>query len=612
MMMMNVSIMAMLKRLWLTLIVGVSLLPFPSHALYDTPVHGFAMHGEPKYPADFTHFEYVNPDAPVGGTVRLAAVGGFDTFNPFNVRGQSAAGLNYLFETLTVQSQDEAFTEYGLIAETILIPSDRSFVEYRLRPEARFHDGSPITAADVQFSFEILRSEGRPFFRFYYANVQTVEIKDEHTIRFSFDPEQKNMELPLILGQLPVLSKNHWENRDFSAPSLEIPMGSGPYRIRRFEPNRFISLERDPDYWGWHLPVNRGLYNFQQIRFDYYRDATVALEAFKARQFDARVENRARDWALAYDIPELQRGELIKREFPHERVAGMQGYVFNLRRPLFQDARVRRALAYAFDFEWSNRNLFFDQYIRTRSYFDNSELAARALPADEELALLERHRDALPPEVFTTEYAPPQNPDANAIRENLKTALDLLQAAGWRFENRRLVNADNQPFTFEILLDSPAFEPITLPFTRNLERLGITATVRTIDPSQYENRVRDFDFDVVVNVWGQSSSPGNEQRDFWGSVAAETPGSRNLAGLQNAVVDALVEQVIAAPDRASLIQRVRALDRVLQWQFLVIPHWHVNVDRVAYWNRFGIPETTVSTRVGFVFNAWWLLDAPSP
>ncbi len=597
--------MAIHSAIWRLVALGCALgVALPATARYDVPVHAFAMHGEPKYPADFAHFDYVNPQAPQGGQVKFAAVGGFDTFNPFNLRGQSAAGLTYLFETLTTQSQDEAFTEYGLIAETILVPADRSFVEYRLRETARFHDGSPITAADVQFSFEILRDQGRPFFRFYYANVDQITVSDDRTIRFSFKPGVKNMELPLILGQLPVLSKAYWANRDFAAPTLEVPVGSGPYRIAQFEPNRFVVLERDPAYWGNDLPVNRGHYNAKILRWDYYRDATVALEAFKAGQFDLRLENRARDWALAYDTPARGRGELIQREFPHERVAGMQGYVFNQRRPQFQDPRVREALGYAFDFEWSNQNLFFGQYTRTRSYFDNAELAARDLPTAAELALLEPHRDALPPRVFTEAYQPPRHGDAAATRQHLQTALALLKDAGWSFENRRLVNAQGEPFTLEILLDSPAFEPITLPFTKTLERLGIQATVRTIDPAQYENRLRDFEFDMTVTVWGQSASPGNEQRDFWGSAAAQQPGSRNLAGLQNAAVDALIEAVIAAPDRDQLVTRVRALDRALQWQFLVVPHWHTTSDRVAYWNRFGYPAT--DARVGFVFDTWWV------
>ncbi|MDQ5908252.1 MAG: microcin transport system substrate-binding protein [Pseudomonadota bacterium] len=567
------------------------------------PVHGIALHGQPKYGPDFKHFEYVNPDAPKGGEARFAAIGSFDTFNPFNIKGQAAAGIGQLFESLLTSSADEPFSEYGLIAESVDIPADRGSVTFTLRPQAKFHDGSPITADDVLFSFEILKSKGSPAFRFYYTSIASAERLDERRIKFTFAPGE-NRELPLIVGQMPVLSKKYWQDRDFAATTLDIPVGSGPYRIERFEAGRFIAYTRDAQYWGRDLPVNRGQHNIDRLVYDYYRDGNVALEAFKAGAYDLRIENNSKLWATGYDFPALSQGWVSKVTFPRQLPAGMQGFTFNLRRPLFQNPKVRQALAYAFDFEWSNRNLFYGQYQRTRSYFDNSELAARGLPSPEELALLEPLRKDLPPEVFTVDYQPPVANDDGQLRANFKKALELLKEAGWTFRDRKLVNVQGEPFRFELLIDEPTWERIGLPFARNLERLGIEMTVRNVDSAQYENRTRSFDFDMIVNVWGQSLSPGNEQREFWSSASADQPGSRNLAGLKNPAVDALVEQLIAAPDRTTLVTRVRALDRALQWNFLVIPHWHIAYDRLALWNKFGYPSVTPLQ--GVQLNAWWI------
>ncbi len=575
----------------------------PTVAL-GAPVHGVALHGQPKYGPDFTHFDYVNPDAPKGGEARFSAIGSFDTFNPFNIKGQPVVGIGQLFESLMTSSADEPFSEYGLIAESVEIPADRSSATFTIRPQAKFHDGSPITADDVLFSFETLKSKGNPSYRFYYASIASAERLDERRVKFTFAPGE-NRELPLIIGQMPVLSKKYWQDRDFAATTLDIPVGSGPYRIELFEPGRFMVYQRDENYWGKDLPVNRGQHNIDRLRYDYYRDVTVALEAFKAGAYDLRVENVAKQWATGYDFPALREGRVKKEIFPHQRTSGMQGFVYNLRRPLFQNPKVRQALAYAFDFEWSNRNLFHDQYRRTRSYFDNSELAARGLPSPEELALLEPLRKELPPEVFTAEYQPPVAKDDGQLRANLRKALELLQEAGWTFRDRKLVNAKTgEPFRFELLIDEPTWERIGLPFARNLERLGIDMTVRSVDSAQYENRMRDFDFDMAVNVWGQSLSPGNEQREFWSSAAADQPGSRNLAGLKNPAVDQLVDQLIAAPDRASLVTRARALDRALQWNYLVIPHWHIPYDRIAFWDKFGYPAVTPLQ--GVQLNAWWI------
>ncbi|MDS4070621.1 MAG: extracellular solute-binding protein [Candidatus Competibacter sp.] len=568
------------------------------------PVHGIALHGQPKYGPDFEHFDYVDPNAPKGGEARFAAIGGFDTFNPFNIKGQAAAGIGQLFETLLTGGADEPFSEYGLIAESVEVPDDRGSVTFNLRPQAKFHDGTPITADDVLFSFETLKTKGTPLYRFYYTNVAKVEKLGERQVKFTFSPGE-NRELPLIVGQMPVLSRKYWQDRDFGATTLEVPVGSGPYRIERFEPGRFIVYRRDENYWGKDLPVNRGFNNIDRLRYDYYRDVTVALEAFKSGAYDLRMENSAKQWATGYDFPALEKGLVKKETFSRQMPAGMQGFAFNLRRPLFQDPRVRQALAYAFDFEWSNRNLFYGQYTRTRSYFDNSELAARGLPSPEELAVLEPLRKELPPEVFTMAYQPPAAGDDAQLRANFQKALQLLQEAGWVFRDRKLVNAKTgEPFRFELLITEPTWERIALPFARNLERLGIEMSVRTVDSAQYENRERSFDFDMIVNVWGQSLSPGNEQREFWSSAAADQPGSRNLVGLKNPAIDKLVDQVIAAPDRASLVTRVRALDRALQWSFLVIPHWHIPYDRIAFWDKFGYPAVTPLQ--GVQLNAWWI------
>lgn len=573
-------------------------------AVLAEPVHGLALHGEVKYPANFTHFAYANPNAPQGGEARFAAIGSFDTFNPFNIKGQAAAGIGELFESLMTSSADEPFSAYGLIAASIDVPADRSSATFILRPEAKFQDGSAISADDVRFSFETLKEKGSPAYRFYYASVAKAEVLDPQRIKFTFVPGE-NRELPLIIGQMPVLSKKYWENRDFTATTLDIPIGSGPYRMQRFEPGRFVIYERDKNYWGKDLAVNRGINNIERLRYDYYRDVTVALEAFKAGAYDLRVENVAKQWANGYDFPALRDGRVKKEVFPHQRTSGMQGFVYNLRRPLFQNPKVREALAYAFDFEWSNRNLFHDQYRRTRSYFDNSELAASGLPTQEELAILEPLRKNLPTEVFSAAYQPPVAKDDDALRANLRKALELLQEAGWSFRDRKLVNSKTgEPFRFELLIDEPTWERIGLPFARNLERLGIEMTVRSVDSAQYENRLRDFDFDMVVNIWGQSLSPGNEQREFWSSASANQAGSRNLAGLQNPAVDQLINQVIAAPDRVNLVTRVRALDRALQWSYLVIPHWHIPYDRIAFWNKFGYPSDTPMQ--GVQLNTWWV------
>lgn len=568
-----------------------------------TASHALSMYGDLKYGPGFKHFEYANPAAPKGGDVRLAAIGTFDNLNPFILKGVAAAGLGEVFDTLTVQSSDEPFSQYGLVAETIETPADRSWVAFTLRSEARFHDGSPMTPDDVIWTFETLKSKGHPFYRSYYANVAKAEKVGERKVRFTFGPGE-NRELPLIVGQLPVLSKTWWSRRDFEKTILDPPLGSGAYRVDAVEPGRSITYRRVKEYWGARLPVKAGSDNFDTIRFDYYRDSTVAVEAFKGGEYDFRQENVAKNWATAYDTPAVKQG-LIKKELLRNEVpTGMQAFVFNTRRPVFQDARVRRALAYAFDFEWTNRTLFYGAYARTRSFFSNSELAARGLPGPEELAVLEPLRAQVPEAVFMREYQPPATDGSGNVREGAREALALLKEAGWTVQGQKLANAKGEPLAFEILISDPTWERITLPFAKNLERLGVTARVRTVDSAQYQNRMDGFDFDMTVWVWGQSLSPGNEQRDFWSAEAARTNGTRNVAGIRDPAVDKLIDLVIAAPDRKSLVARTRALDRVLLWGHYAIPHWHIQAYRVVYWDKFSRPAT--SPRYALGFDTWWV------
>ncbi|TMJ65383.1 MAG: ABC transporter substrate-binding protein, partial [Alphaproteobacteria bacterium] len=505
----------------------------PAAAAVAATTPGMSLFGDLKYGPDFQHFDYVNPDAPKGGTMRLFSIGTFDTLNPFVVKGVPAAGIGQIFDTLAVASEDEPGSEYGLVAEKIELAPDKLSVLYTLRREARFHDGTPMTPEDVVWTFEILRAKGSPSYRSYYGDVTKLEKEGERGVRFSFKSAE-NRELPQILGQMPVLSKAYWAGRDFEKTTLDPPLGSGPYKIEAVDPGRSITYRRVADYWAADLPVNKGRFNVDTIRYDYYRDATIALEAFKAGQFDIKLENSSKDWATGYDSPALRAGLIKKEEIPNGLPSPMQGFAYNLRRPLFQDPRVREALAYAFDFEWSNKNLFYGAYKRTRSYFDNSELAATGEPQGEELKILEKFRGQIPDQVFTTEYDPPKYDGSGNIRDGVRAALKLLKEAGWTFKGEKLVNDETgQPFEFEILLDNPQFERIVLPFAKNLERMGVTARVRTVDNAQYQKRMETFDYDMAVTAFGESLSPGNEQREYWGSQSADEQGSRNLIGIKS-------------------------------------------------------------------------------
>ncbi len=564
--------------------------------------HAIAMHGTPKYDASFRHFDYVNPDAPKGGTLRRHVIGTFDSFNPYIPKGNAAAGTGYLYDTLTTASQDEPFTQYGLLARSIELADDRSHVTYRLRAEARFADGKAVTAEDVAFSFELLTTKGSPGYAYYYADVEKAEAIDRLTVRFHFRSTE-NKELPLIVGQLPVLPKHYWQDREFGKPSLDKPLGSGPYQIESVQPGRRVVYQRRDDYWGKDLPVNLGQYNFDQLSFEYFLDETVSLEAFKGGAYDWRLENSAKDWATGYASPALTKKEIILEEIRHQLPVGMQAFVMNQRRALFQNRSLREAIGLALDFEWSNQNLFQSQYVRTRSFFQNSEMAATGLPSAAELKILEPFRKQLPKEVFSREYQPPKTDGSGRPRENLQRAQQLLRDAGYTLKQNQLFTAKGEPVKFEILLNSPAFERIALPFSRNLKALGIDASVRRIDPNQYVERVRKFDYDVIIGAFPQSLSPGNEQRDFWHSTAADTPDSRNLIGLRDPVVDALVELIINAPTREDLVIRCRALDRVLQWGHHVVPNWHIDRFRVAYRHTLAHPKVTPP--YGLPLDAWW-------
>lgn len=594
----------------LRLLLGGLLLASLSLPTLAAPQHAVTLYNEaPKYPADFKHFDYVNPDAPKGGTFRQNGFGGFDSLNPFISKGVPADNIELIYDTLTRASLDEPFSQYGLIARQIEKAPDNSWVRFHLRPEARFHDGQPVRAEDVVFTFNTLIKSGAPLYRGYYADVSEVVAEDPLRVLFKFK-HSNNRELPLILGQLPVLPKHWWEGRDFTKGSLEVPVGSGPYRVAEVKPGRSIRLQRDKDYWGKDLPINRGFYNFDTLSVDYYRDNTVALQAFKAGQFDYWFETSAKNWATAYDIPAVREKRLIREEIPNGTPTGMQGFVFNLRRPVFEDVRVRQALSLLLDFEWTNKQLFNGAYTRTGSYFENSDMAATGLPDADELKILEPLRGKIPEQVFNEAFKNPVTDGSGMIREQQRQAYKLLQDAGWRIENDKMVDAEGKPLAIEFLLAQTEFERILLPYKRNLADLGITLNIRRVDVAEYINRLRSRDFDMIVGGFPQSNSPGNEQREFWQSSSADNPGSRNFMGLKDPAIDSLVESLINADSRQSLVAHTRALDRVLLWGFYVVPNWHIKTWRVAYWNHIGHPDTPPKYDIGI--NTWWIKPEVKP
>ena len=573
--------------------------------------HALSLFGDIKYPADFKRFDYVNPDAPKGGVARMISIGTFDNFNiaVAGVKGSIAPAANLIYETLMARSQDEVATEYGLLAEAASHPDDFAWVIYRLRKEARWHDGKPVTPEDVIFSIEVLKKYS-PMYASYYRHVEKVEKIGERDIKFTFDAPG-NRELPTIVGELEVLPKHYWEGadgeghkRDISATTLEPPLGSGPYRIKDFVAGRSVRLERVKDYWGANLPVRIGQENFDEMRFEFFRDNLVALEAFKADQADWIAENSAKQWATAYDFPAVTEKRVILEKFPINNSGRMQAFALNVRREQFRDARVRRAFNYAFDFEEMNKQLFFGQYTRINSYFDGTELASSGLPQGVELEILEKLRDKVPAEVFTTPYVNPVGGNPEAVRANLREGARLLKEAGFEVRDRKLVDAAGKPVTVEILVQDPSAERIALFYKPSLERIGVTASIRVVDDAQYQNRLRSFDFDMIIDQWGKSLSPGNEQREYWGSQSADVPGSRNTIGIKNPAIDALIDRVIFAKDRSELVAATRALDRVLLWNFYVVPQFTYGFSRYARWDRFSHADLPKYARSGLP-SLWW-------
>ena len=575
--------------------------------------HGLSLFGEPQYPPGFKHFDYVNPSAPQGGTVRRIAFGTFDNFNQVvaGVKGSLAMGTELITESLMTPALDEVSTEYGLLAEAVSFPEDRSSVTYRLRANAHWHDDEPVTPDDVIFSFFAWK-ENSPELGAYYRHVTKAEKSGERDITFTFDGPG-NRELPQIVGQLPILPKHWWEatdssgrKRDVTQTTLEPPLGSGPFRLKEFIAGRTLVYERVADYWGKDLNVNIGTNNFAQMRYEYYRDSTVALEAFKADQVDYRTENSAKNWATAYDFPAVRDKKVVMEEFPIRNIGVMQAFAFNIRRPKFQDPRVRRAFNFGFDFEEMNRQIFFGLYQRISSYFQGTELACSGVPEGQELVILETVKDKVPPELFTRPYTNPVGGDPQKVRNNLREAVALLRDAGYEIRDTKLVHAKTgEPFSVEFLAEDPTTERILLFFKPSLERLGMDVAVRTVDSAQYENRLRQFDFDIIVANWGESLSPGNEQRGYWGSQAADQPGSRNLVGIKNPAVDELINRVIFSKDRAELVAATHALDRVLLWNFYVVPQWTSSVVRTARWDRFGRPTTLPKYGLSGFPTIWW-------
>ncbi len=575
--------------------------------------HGLSLFGDLRYAPGFKNFDYVNPSAPKGGVARQISIGTFDNFNMVvsGVKGSVAQGVDLLNDTLTTSALDEVSTEYGLLAESVSYPEDFSSATYRLRKEARWHDGKPVTPDDVIFSMDVFKKNS-PQLGAYYRHVVKFEKSGERDVTFTFD-QPGNRELPQIVGQLPVLAKHWWEGndksgkkRDVTATTLEPPLGCGPYRIKDFSPGRSLVLERVKDYWGQDINVGIGRNNFDELRYEYFRDSTVALEAFKADQVDWRAENSAKNWATAYDFPAVKDKRVVLEEFPIRNFGMMQGFVFNTRREKFKDPRVRRAFNFAFDFEEMNKQLFYGQYKRIASYFEGTELASSGIPQGAELAILEKVRDQVPPELFTMPYTNPVNGDPQQVRVNLREATRLLKDAGYEIRDQKLVNAKTgEPFNVEFLASDPNSERFVLFYKPSLERLGIAASVRTVDDAQYENRLRQWDYDVITGSWGQSLSPGNEQRGFWSSQAADQPGSRNLAGIKNPAVDTLIDRVIFTKDRDDLVAATKALDRVLLWNFYVVPQWTYGKIRTARFDRFGRPAELPKYGLSGWPAIWW-------
>ena len=583
----------------MALVLAVGIAAPASAIVRGKPVHGLALYGEPKYGPDFKNFDYVNPNAPKGGTIRMSGFGTFDSFNPFAVKGtsaalmqsQGAASYMYFVESLMVRGADEPASSYCLVCQTVELAPDGTWEEFTLRPEAKFHDGTPITPEDVVFSFEQLMAKGAPLFQLYWGDVTKAEKTGERKVRFQFK-DGGNTELPTILGELPILNKAFWSKHDVANSTLDVPVFSGPYKLDKFEPGRYVVFKRDPNYWGRNLAVVKGAFNFDEIRVDYYRDDDVAFEAFKAYQFDYHVENTSLRWATAYDKSLVDSGLMVKDEVRDGLPDRAQIFAMNMRRDKFKDRRVREALALAFDFDWGNKNLAYGLFAPMSSYWVGSELASSGLPQGEELAILEKYRGKIPDEVFTKPFSPPRTDASGNNRDNLVKARALLTAAGWTTKNGALVNTKGEPFEFEFLLAQQGLEKWVNPYFQNLAKLGIKGRIRLVDTTQYINRITNFDFDMMVGGPGESISPGNEQRENWGSASGDKKGGRNIGGIKDPVVDAIVEDLIVAKTRESLIAHTHALDRVLLWNWYGIPEISTPTEWIAYWNKFDKPAKT--------------------
>ena len=567
--------------------------------------HGVAIHGEPALPADFSHFPYADPKAKKGGTIRLSTSGTFDSLHPFILKGTPSGAVGLIYQTLTVASLDEPATEYGYVAKSIELADDRTWVKFHLRPEAVFHDGHPITADDVVWTFNTLIKHGRPHYAAYYHDVTKVESENERTVKFTIS-NPNNRELPIILGQIAVLPEHYWKDRDFTKGTLDVPLGSGLYAIESVDPGKKITFKRVKDHWASDLPVMKGQFNFDRIEYDYYRDNTVLFEAFKSHEFDIFSETIAKRWATGYDFPAIKSGKVKRELIENQTNQGMQAFIINTRNPIFKDRAVRQALNVLFDFEWTNKNLFHGTYRRNYSYFTNSELAAKGLPSEAELKLLTRWKDDIPAEVFTTEYTNSVTDGSGSIRQQLREAVALLKSAGWELKNGVMTHSKTQqPLSFEFLAASeqPAFERIILPYIKNLKKAGIQASIRSVDTAQYIERRRNFEFDVTLGGFPQSESPGNEQRDYWSSRSADVKGSYNLVGIKNPAIDDLVEHIVKANNREELITATRALDRVLLWNYYVVPQWHLAANRLVWWDQFNRPATR--PKYHHSYWTWW-------
>ena len=579
--------------------------------MLSTHVHaqtyGIAMHGDPKYTQGFEHFEYTNPNAPKGGTYSYSELGTYDSLNGFITKGVAATGIGLIYQSLMSASADEPFSKYGNIAHSIQVAQDNSSATFQIHPEAQWHDGKPITADDVVWTFNTLKEKGAPFYKGYYADIDRVEGK-ENKVTFYFKTTE-NKELPLIIGALTILPKHYWGNREFDKTTLEPPLGSGPYKISKIDAGKSIAYDRVSNWWAADLPVNKGRYNFDKIRVEYYRDSTVGLEALFANEYDLREEYIAKTWATGYDNDIVTSGRIVKDKIRNQKPAGMQAFIMNNRRGVFKDRDVRKALQLAFDYEWSNKQFAFGAYTRTDSYFENSELASSGIPTGKELTILSEFKDQLPPELFTTPYTNPTTDGSGNNREQLRMAMNILGDAGYKLgaDKIRVHETTGQRLSFEIIHRQAEFERWILPFIKNMKRIGIEAKFRVIDTPQFVERMTNFDFDMTIGGAAQSLSPGNEQLEYWHSSKVDTPGSRNHMGINNPVVDALVMQIINAPDRQELIYRTRALDRVLLWGYHSIPQWHINSWRVAHWDKFGKPKMQAPYDLGAI-DTWWIKE----